>query len=149
MNAVFWIHVFSCWFMVGAIWLVQVLIYPFFKVVGEKEFSSLHQLHMKRITWIVAPAMLLEITTAAWLFVHSGGQLFFWNLFSVALLWLLTAFVNVPTHNKLNFRSEDSKDSLVRRNWPRTIMWTLRAILLLAFVVQQPSRSLCEGIVYG
>ena len=138
MNTIFWLHLFSCWFMTGAIFLVQVLIYPFFKFVGEKEFSKLHQFHMKKITFVVAPMMVLELTTAIGLFYGSSNQLFFWNLVSVVALWMLTAFVNVPTHNNLTFDSVVSKRNLVQRNWPRTMIWSLRSVFLFYLILSQP-----------
>jgi hypothetical protein len=116
--------------MTGVIWLVQLLLYPFFKSVGKTEFLTLHQFHLKQITWIVAPVMLTELITAIWLFISNNNQLFFWNLMSVVILWLITIIINVPTHNNLTFDSEISKTNLILRNWPRTIVWSLRSVIL-------------------
>ncbi len=137
MSSIFWLHVFSCLFMTGAIWLVQILIYPFFSYVGEKEFSKVHQFHMRQITWIVAPVMFLELATAFWLLFLIRDNFFIWNLISVCLLWVLTAFVNVRTHDQLQFDSEISKQNLVTRNWPRTLVWSLRAGFFLFLISTQ------------
>lgn len=135
MRDVFLIHAFMCWFMCGVIWVVQLLVYPFFTLIGEKEFSSIHQVHVKKITYIVAPAMLIELVTAAWLFLHAGGRLWLLNLIVVVSLWALTAVVNVPTHNRLRFDSEKSKKNLVSRNWPRTIIWSVRSLVFIYILV--------------
>ncbi|MBC7740924.1 MAG: hypothetical protein H7061_01925 [Bdellovibrionaceae bacterium] len=131
MNNILLIHAFSCWFMTGAIWLVQVLVYPFFRLVGEKEFTPLHQFHMKQITWVVAPVMLVELVTSAWLLYSNKNILYLCNFVSVGSLWIMTAFINVPTHNKLRFSAIDSKYKLVSNNWPRTVIWTFRSLILI------------------
>jgi hypothetical protein len=130
MNKILIIHLFSCWFMTGVIWLVQILIYPLFKLIGEKDFFKIHQFHMKQITWVVAPAMTLEITTSVWLFLNFKNSTFLLNFVLTVILWGFTALINVPTHNKLKFNSDISKRNLVLMNWPRTFIWTFRSLLL-------------------
>ena len=137
MISVFWLHVFSCLLMTGAIWLVQILVYPFFRHIGEKEFTQLHRFHVQRVTWFVAPLMLLELATAVWLFFRIEDPIYLWNLLSVCLLWVLTALVNVRTHDHLQFDSEMSKQNLVMRNWPRTLIWSLRTVFFLFLILTQ------------
>lgn len=135
MSNLLLLHIFSCWFLAGVIWIVQLLVYPFFQYVGENEFGNLHRFHVKRITWIVAPMMALELATAGVLFLKEPGAIFFWNFISVGSLWVLTALVNVPTHNNLRVSSEASKKNLVQRNWPRTFIWSVRALFLFFMAV--------------
>lgn len=130
MNTLLIIHLVCCFLMTGIIWLVQVILYPNFFLVGENEFSAVHRFHTQRITWLVAPLMSLELFTGAWLYLNSPNSFFFWNLVSIVSLWLLTAFVNVPTHNRLKYDSRISKKNLVYRNWPRTLIWTVRSLAL-------------------
>lgn len=130
MNLIFIIHVFSCYFMTGAIWLVQVLVYPNFKILGKSEFQKFHDFHMKRITWIVAPIMAIELITGSLLFYQNQNIVYFVNLVSIFTLWGLTVFINVPSHKKLKFELEQSKNILVNRNWPRTFIWTVRSLFL-------------------
>lgn len=126
MSAVILAQVFSCWFMTGVIWLVQVLIYPNYKFVGQKEFENFHEFHMNRITWIVAPMMGIELFSAIWLLWNHPDSIYWINSISIALIWCLTAFVNVPTHRVLTFEIKKTK-RLVAGNWPRTILWTIRS----------------------
>lgn len=139
MNSLFVINAFACWFMTGVIWLVQVLLYPLFKRVGEKEFKALHRFHMNSITWVVAPVMALELLTAILLYHQSRTTLHLGNLISVVGLWALTGLVNVPTHNKLEFASEVSKSRLVQRNWPRTLVWTGRSFMFVLIMIEVPN----------
>lgn len=131
MNIYLSIHLFSCWFMTGAIWLVQVLIYPNFRIIGQTEFKNFHKFHLNRITWVVAPFMVLELVTALWLALNFQTFMFYLNLVSVLTLWGLTALLNVPSHQALNFESDTSKTKLIRSNWPRTIIWSARSIFLV------------------
>lgn len=127
-NVLLIAHFFSCWAMTGVIWVVQLLLYPNFKFVGESEFKNFHTHHTRRITWVVAPLMGVELFSAAGLFYYKQNQLFFWNLISIFCLWALTAFVNVPCHNRLVFNNSISKSLLINRNWPRTMIWSLRSV---------------------
>lgn len=130
MNAIILAQVSSCWFMTGVIWLVQVLIYPNYKFVVQSEFQKFHEFHMNRITWIVAPMMGIELFSATWLFWNHQDALYCMNLISIILIWALTAFVNVPMHQKLASEIEKTK-KLVAGNWPRTITWTIRSLFWL------------------
>lgn len=129
------IHTYCCLLMTGIIWLVQILIYPMFIFVGKDKFEIIHQFQMKRITWLVGPLMFLEILTAILLLYQIGTVVYFINLISVLILWFLTFFVNVPAHGKLSFSDENSKKSLVLKNWPRTFIWTLRSVFLLYMII--------------
>jgi hypothetical protein len=130
MNNILLIHLFACFTMTGIIWLVQIHIYPLFKIVGKTEFKNFHDFHVKKISLIVAPLILLEVATAIWLLIIHQETFYLLNLISVVFLLLFTFFVNIPSHEKLNFESEKSKDNLISLNWIRTIVWTLRSIIL-------------------
>lgn len=116
--------------MVGVIWVVQLVIYPLFDSIGEERFEAFHQSYMSRITWIVGPAMLIEIVTGALCcFVFWNDSLRYFALLNFGLIgaiWLSTALLQVADHNALsqNFSSEAVKN-LVSRNWIRTILWSL------------------------
>jgi len=138
MSTTLLVHAFSCWFMTGVIWIVQALVYPFFKLVGENEFNRIHQFHMQRISWIVSPVMILELATGVLLYIQFHEALYMWNLLSVISIWLFTGLVNVPTHNKLIFQDNKSKFILVLYNWPRCILWTGRSLFLFWVLVSLP-----------
>lgn len=137
MNVVFLLHIFSCWFMTGVIWIVQILIYPNFRIIGPLQFRQFHQFHLKRITWIVAPFMLAELLTACWIAYERPDILSLINFGSVTALWALTRMVNVPTHEKLKFEDQISQKNLSLKNWPRTILWTMRSICLFWMILER------------
>jgi len=87
------LHVASTMFMVGLIWLVQIVHYPLFAQVGKDTFLAYHQRHTRWITSIVAPLMLLELATGLLLWLRAPSHPF-WiiNTLGLAVLWGTTAF---------------------------------------------------------
>lgn len=130
-ETIIFLHAFCCFFLTGFIWLVQTLVYPNFQLVGKGEFQNFHETHMRKITWVVAPVMLLELATGIFIFIHKMSLLQACNLFSIFLIWMWTFFINVPSHDKLQYEIESSKKALVYLNWPRTIIWTFRSFFWL------------------
>jgi hypothetical protein len=131
MNQIELAHAFSCLFMTGLIWLVQIVHYPAFAYTDEARFSLFHGFHSRRITWIVFPVMTLELVTAAVLVFRHRDLFWTLNGAGVALLWASTAFLSVPLHNRLAAgTSTQVIEKLVLTNWPRTLLWTIRAIAL-------------------
>ena len=64
MKLILLIHIFATLFMTGLIWFVQVVHYPLFGNVGDEQFKTYEELHQRLTTWVVVPAMLVEIATA-------------------------------------------------------------------------------------
>jgi len=121
----------SCLFMAGVIWVVQLVHYPAFPFVAKDQFSAFHTFHSARITWIVGPAMGVELVSAGLLCVAFPHSLLWWsNMTGVLLIWASTVFLSIPHHNALALGFSSAADSLVHSNWPRTIIWTIRSIAL-------------------
>lgn len=130
------VQVASTWFLVGLIWLVQGVQYPLLARLDPSQAQALHAFHSREITWIVGPVMGLELTSSLWLALRPTGA---WTATEarvgaalVLLLWASTAFWQVPQHAALG-RSWDPTlaQSLVRGNWVRTLLWSLRGLLVL------------------
>ncbi len=128
-------------FMVGLIWMVQVVHYPLFNDVGEQNYVRYQQRHQSNITYIVGPVMLVELVTAAMLLSHPikgiDKSLAWLGIALVLLMWLSTAFIQVPCHEKLvtGFDPEVYQ-WLVQSNWIRTIGWTARGGLVVWMLVR-------------
>lgn len=129
------LQAFSCFFMAGLIWLVQLVHYPGFTFVESKQFLEFHAFHSKKITFIVLPVMTIELMTA-FLLSLSWNQIFIWNFISVVILWVLTGLVSVPIHSSLTAGMDLKKiHRLVLTNWFRTATWTVRSIAILYFLI--------------
>lgn len=131
-------HLVSTLMLVGLIWVIQLVHYPLFGRVGTVEFAAYEQDHQRRITWIVAPLMLLEAGTAiAMPLIVDGTELRTIAYVGIGLLavnWLSTALLQVPCHTRLSEQFDVATHRrLVNTNWIRTAAWSLRggiAVLL-------------------
>ena len=122
--------------MLGAILVVQVVHYPLFQWVGADTYVTYQAKHMARITWIVLPAMSVELMTAAALVAWRPPVLPAWQVWTglalVGVIWASTALLQVPLHRTLTDGFDATAHRrLVQTNWIRTAAWTLRAGLVL------------------
>jgi hypothetical protein len=93
--------------------------------------------------------MLVEALTAALLVVVRptgvSAALSWTGLALVAVIWLSTAALQVPSHAKLVQGFDPAIGSfLVQTNWIRTVGWTARAVVILAMLAQA-MRTLTHG----
>ena len=129
-------NVASTWAMVGLIWIIQIVHYPLFALVGAEGFAAYAHSHQFRITWIVAPLMGVELVTAVLLALYPPIEAQHWWLWLgvglVAVSWLSTALLSVPQHETLSRGFQQQAFSiLVATNWIRTAVWTARGVLML------------------
>jgi len=132
----FMIHLVSTSFMVGVIWIVQLVHYPTFLFIDEQKSYDFQKFHMSRISYIVMPAMTTELFSGIYIYIYSNmaidSKLFLLSLTILIINWIITALVFVEMHNKLliNYKIEIIS-LLVKWNWLRTLLWSVRLILLL------------------
>ncbi|MBL8891213.1 MAG: hypothetical protein JNL67_14635 [Planctomycetaceae bacterium] len=129
----------ATFFLAGLIWMVQVVHYPLFNDVGKENYIRYHQRHQNNISLIVGPVMLIELATAILLIwaidERIDRTLVYVGLGLVLLIWLSTALIQVPCHEKLA-RGFDpvAYRWLVNSNWIRTIAWTARGWIVVAML---------------
>ena len=127
-------HLVVTAFLCGLIWVVQLVHYPLFDRVDREGFVAFEAAHQQRISWIVGPAMLLEVLTAgAWLLATwRSGDLVAWaiaNAVLIAAVWAATAFLSVPAHTALSGGFDaQAHQRLVDTNWVRTAIWSVRTV---------------------
>ena len=130
------LNVASTLFMTGLIWFVQVVHYPLFNSVGLDGFARYEARHSDLTTLVVIVPMFVELITATLLVWQRPSPVNGWEawlgLGLVGVIWLSTAFLQVPQHTLLaEGFSESAYAFLVGSNWLRTVAWTLRAGLAL------------------
>ena len=128
------------WYMVGLIWMVQIVHYNMFDRVDEEQFRQYEADHNRLITPIVGLLMLIELATAVLLVVSVPDSFPRWASFMgvglIALIWLSTLLLQIPCHHQLsNGFDEATYRRLVPSNWIRTILWTVRGGLMAYFAV--------------
>lgn len=140
-NIVFLLNLFSTWYLVGLIWMVQVVHYKMFDRVGTDEFVQYEEDHNRLITPIVALPMLIELATACVLLAVAPPGFPRWAAWAgvvmIAVVWLTTFFISVPCHTKLlSGFDPDAYRRLVSTNWIRTVAWTARGVLMGYFALR-------------
>jgi uncharacterized membrane protein len=134
------VHAAATWFMVGVIWFVQIVHYPLFAGVGASGFEAYSGLHQRLTGYVVVPAMLIELVTAALIAAAPpAGIGRGWALAGLALVllvWGSTFLLQVPCHRRLS-RGFDAAvhRRLVRTNLLRAVLWSARGVLALAFLL--------------
>lgn len=133
MNDLLLLHGAAAWALTGLIWTIQLVHYPMFSEVAPERFRAFEEAHQWRVTLIVAPLMLGEAGTAALLlWLGFADPWFLVSLPPLALIWVSTALIQVPLHNRLALGFDAAAhQKLVRGNWIRTVSWTARGLLLL------------------
>lgn len=120
--------------MTGVIWFAQVIQYPLLRLVDKSRYKEYYEIHLNRIVWMVLPVIVLQLATAAYLFVDErfpmwfSGMLVAYSLFNFGF----TAFISVSIYREMAFSySDELIDRLLTQNWARTIVWTLHSFSIL------------------
>lgn len=131
--------------MTGVIWLVQVVNYPLYRYLSTENFTQYQGEHIRRITRVVAPIMIIELFTSLGLISFLPLELaqqnilypLLINLALVVLIWLATVSYSVPIHQALKDGFDQKHyNKLLSSNWVRTIAWSLR-LLFLGYLMLQ------------
>ena len=132
------LHLIATSVMVGVIWIIQLVHYPSFHFIELKQYTTFQRFHMSRISYVVIPAMVTELFTLI-LIIISMDQIDTLVLASAILLifiWLITAVFFSGVHQKLTLGYDQTVvDKLVKLNWGRTLLWTLRLLLISIYML--------------
>jgi hypothetical protein len=127
--------------MAGVIWFVQWVHYPLLAKVPVDRAVETATEHQRRTGQVLAIPMAVEgFTTLGLLIIRPESVQIFWPWFGAVLLAVAlgsTVFVSVPLHAKMatNPTAEVGR-RLVVTNWPRTIAWSLRAVVCFVMILQ-------------
>ena len=142
-NFVLLSHLIFTSIMTGVIWVIQIVHYPSFHFIEKELYTAFQKFHMNKISIIVIPIMLAELITGMMLFLDKSSKSPFLIISFVilVLIWLITGVFFSKAHNELmtGYR-ELVVNQLVVMNWIRTLLWTLRLLLLTYFVYLHFSR---------
>ncbi|MFL3005658.1 MAG: hypothetical protein ACJZ1R_05775 [Candidatus Neomarinimicrobiota bacterium] len=129
--------------MTGVIWVIQIVHYPSFHFIEKELYTAFQKFHMNKISIIVIPIMLAELITGMMLFLDKSSKSPFLIISFVilVLIWLITGVFFSKAHNELMTGYQELVvNQLVVMNWIRTLLWTLRLLLLTCFVYLHFSR---------
>ena len=132
------LHLIATSVMVGVIWIIQLVHYPSFHFIELNQYTTFQRFHMSRISYVVIPAMLTELFTLI-LIIISMDQIDTLVLASAIILifiWLITAVFFSGVHQKLTLGYDQTVvDKLVKLNWGRTLLWTLRLLFISIYML--------------
>ena len=115
------------------IWLVQLVIYPSFLFYEVENLKKWHFKYTRMVTLIVLPLMLGQLI-AGIMGAVSEVSLSSIKLVLILSTWAITFTLFVPLHNKIDSTDQivDVTESLVKRNWIRTGIWS--AVFVISLV---------------
>jgi hypothetical protein len=129
------IHAMSTLMMTGLIWFVQIVHYPLMAKVGHAEFVQYEQAHTRSTTWVVGPLMIAELLSSLYLLAQADRDAILMPLLGLIALggiWGSTLLLQIPAHRILEQRFDQKVHArLVRTNWIRTILWSLRSLIAM------------------
>lgn len=131
MNLILLLQFATTLMMTSLIWVMQINHYPAFKYIAEDKFKDFERFHIFRISVIVAPLMAIETVTAVLLYLNNTKLFWLSNLILIIIVWIVTVFFSMKYH-KLLTKTKDYNilHKLLWTNWIRTIIWSIRSILI-------------------
>jgi hypothetical protein len=122
------VHLVAVAVLMGVGWVVQLVVYPAFRIVGPDEWAPYHDTHRRAITWVVGvPWVAQAASTVALLLEPPGGRLVAAVVLAVLAVVTVaaTVAVAVPAHDQLTATHHDADLTvLLRANLVRTLAWT-------------------------
>ena len=117
--------------LVGVILMTQILSYPLLLKITKNNFYNYYNSYTNRISIIVIPLMMLEVSLSIILNIESNHYYLFTLNILLLIVWGSTFLIQVPIHNKLSFNySKKLIYKLIYTNWIRTIAWSCKLIVL-------------------
>ena len=138
MNTIDVLHIAVSWGLLVLIWLVQLILYPAFLRIPERQFTAYHRWYAMRITLIVLPLMIGEIILLmGWWWMGTDRSAAYLATLAVIVVWLSTFRLQVPIHRRLQHGKDDTLiHRLVWTNWIRTAAWTLKAAVVTLVAIR-------------
>ena len=108
------------------IWIVQRIVYPGFLHYNPKNLINWHKVYTSRLTFIVMPLMLGQIGISIVQLIMEINLYTVLSIIIIIVIWVSTFMQFVPIHAQIakGKASQNMLDSLVKKNWIRTFLWT-------------------------
>ena len=132
MNNFFLIQIITNSILIGILIITQIISYPSLSSIDKSYFEKYHKNYVNKISYVVIPFMLIELFSLLYLTYYKSDLFMIKSLLILMTIWLFTFICIVPLHNSLsNKRSIDIINSLINYNWFRTILWTIKLLIIL------------------
>ena len=132
MDNFFLIQIISNSILIGVLLITQLIYYPSLYSIDKNYFEKYHKNYVNSISYVVIPLMLIELISLLYLTFYVSDLFMIKSLLILITIWLFTFICIVPLHNLLSKkRSDDIISRLVNYNWLRTILWSIKLIIIL------------------
>ncbi len=132
-------HLVATAALAGLVWVVQLVVYPSFRLVGAgPSWPAFHAAHTRSVSLAVGPPWAVQGVTVAALLVRDGPSPLLLLTGALALATVVVSVaVSVPLHTRLGQAYDDATARrLVTTNWLRTAAWTAGTVCAALLVVQ-------------
>ena len=121
--------------LVVLIWIIQRIIYPSFLHYKSQNLIVWHNIYTSRFSAIVIPLMLGQLAISVYQVFMLANVYTVISLLFIVAIWLSTFLQFVTIHAKISkgIIDEHLLVSLVKKNWTRTILWTLLFIFSFTY----------------
>ncbi|MDN3643763.1 hypothetical protein QWY87_13685 [Lutimonas halocynthiae] len=109
------------------VWIVQRIVYPGFLHYNSKNLINWHKVYTSRLTFIVMPLMLGQLGISIYQLIMEINLYTVLSIIIIIVIWVSTFTQFVPIHAQISKGKANQKmlDSLVKKNWIRTFLWTI------------------------
>ena len=117
------------------IWAVQLVIYPSFGFYAKANLFEWHKSYTARVTFIVLPLMFSQLIISCLQLWNMQNWYTVVSFVIIIVLWLQTFLIFVPLHQSIDAHKpiKDACNKLVRKNWGRTVLWSLLFVMSLIY----------------
>jgi len=129
------LHLVACAVLTGVAWVVQLVVYPAFALVGPDRWVEYHAAHTRAITWVVAlPWLVQGVSIAVLLLLPPPGAMGGVVVLGVLALAtvVLTFAAAVPAHRRLGEAPDGGGPvlrTLMRANLVRSLLWSASMVV--------------------
>ena len=130
-------HTASTWFLVGLIWMIQIVHYPSFSSIDPAKYDVFQQRHMEKMGKLIGLPWLIEGLSVLALFAFAPTTTIralatLGGLLEVTVI-TVTIWSSIPAHTALASGFDtDAHQRLLLSNRIRTAAWTGRGLLAVA-----------------
>ncbi len=119
-------------YLVGLIWLIQLIHYPSFASIAAERWQGFHHAHTTAMGLLAGAPMVASLLLGLWLAWRDGGSPQYVALGCEVAAWIVTFAVSVPLHQRLAAGPDPQAIALlISTNWLRTAAWTVKLGVLL------------------
>ena len=119
----------------GQIWFCQIVVYPLFAMVAEKDYVPYHHFYVSHIPLpVIVPGFACFLLPLALPFLGPAAIPPLLHGLNIALGFvglMVTVFLEIPRHGRLEREGKDPHiiGQLIRYNWPRTASISAQAVV--------------------